>query len=168
VSWLFCFVCWTWVACKIYLTQVGGVVFTRIFALGKGYVAHLLNLERPIYPSRRTELCCVVRPEWVKFMFLGGRERLWSLNCRYNCMLWWYPIGNKPEMCFVLVAGKHSHQIQGPSHWPNNLVVIQGQIILAKWQGFNCFKSVSVQFNAESKKFPPMKFSTSEKCSSSN
>jgi len=73
VSWLFCFVCWNWVACKIYLTQVGAVVFTRIFTLGKGYVAHLLNLERSIYPSRRTELCCVVRWEWVKFMFLGGR-----------------------------------------------------------------------------------------------
>lgn len=166
MSWLFCFVCWNWVAYKIHLIKVGAVVFTWIFTLGKVYVAHLLNLERPIYPSRRTELCCVVRQEWVKFMFLGGQGRvgwLWSLNCRYNCMLWWYP---KPEMCFVLVAGKHSHQIQGPSHCTNNLVVVRGQDRFSKVTRFQLFQVSFCPVQHRKQKNSPLKFSTSEKCSS--
>jgi hypothetical protein len=126
VSWLFCSVCWNWVACKIYLTQGRCCCFYPDLHTWEGLCSSSLEPWKTCLPFKENWalLCSEMRVIEIHVSWRAGW--LWSLNCRYNCMLWWYPIGNKPEMCFVLVAGEHSHQIQGPSHCTNNLVVVRG------------------------------------------
>lgn len=154
MSWLFCFVCWNWVACKIHLTQVGAVVFTRIFTLGKGYVAHLLEPWKTYLPFKENWalLCSEMTVGEIHVSWRVGDYDPWTvgtivccgdtqLATNLKCVLFWLQVSTPirfKDQAIVLII----------SLWSGV------QIILAKWQGFNCFKWVSVQFNAESKKFP--------------